>query len=117
MGLPQFLQGYTSCALWSSTNGEGVPLDEHYTTRDLSPEVLHRFEEDCKAFYTASIVGTNLPISDALAGYCFWLNRNGHGTGFWDRDMGDIGEGLSRQSQSYGPCDLYVGDDGHIYCA
>src|SRR4030095_1537970 len=116
MGLQQFLDAYTDCALWCSTDQDDIPLDMHYTTDDFSTEALRRFCEDCKAFYTACIVGTNLPITDAQAGHCFWLNRNGHGAGFWDRGMGDIGEELSRQSKTYGSCDLYVGDDGHIYC-
>ncbi len=54
-------------------------------------------------------------LSSEQAGHDFWLTRNGHGAGFWDRGLGALGERLSKESKPYGSCDLYVGDDGQIY--
>ena len=51
------------------------------------------------------------------AGHDFWLTRNGHGAGFWDRGLGDLGDRLSAAAKVYGECDLYPGDDGLIYGA
>src|SRR5215213_9921810 len=49
------------------------------------------------------------------AGHDFWLTRNRHGAGFWDRGLGDLSNRLSDASKVYGEVDLYVGDDGQIY--
>jgi hypothetical protein len=44
-----------------------------------------------------------------------WLTRNGHGTGFWDRGLGERGDALTKSAESFGDAVLYVGDDGRIY--
>jgi hypothetical protein len=51
------------------------------------------------------------------AGHDFWLTRNRHGAGFWDRGHGAEGADLTQHAKSFGDCDLYVGDDGGIYAA
>lgn len=51
------------------------------------------------------------------AGHDFWLTRCGHGAGFWDRGLGDIGCKLTEAASVYGSVDLYIGDDGLIYAA
>ena len=51
----------------------------------------------------------------------FWLTRNGHGRGFWDRAPSDdpeyteVGEKLTLIAESFRNVDPYVGDDGLIY--
>ena len=37
-----------------------------------------------------------------LAGHDFALTRNGHGTGFWDRGLGEIGDMLTEECKPYG---------------
>lgn len=54
---------------------------------------------------------------EAQAGHDFWLTRNGHGCGFWDRGLGVIGAQLSVAAEAYGSVGLYVGDDNLIYGA
>ena len=49
------------------------------------------------------------------AGHDFWLTRNGHGAGYWDRDLGAVGDSLTEKAHDYGDADLYRGDDGLIY--
>jgi hypothetical protein len=34
------------------------------------------------------------------AGHDFWLTRNGHGAGFWDRGLGEVGENLLLRPKS-----------------
>jgi len=48
-------------------------------------------------------------------GHDIWLTRNGHGTGFWDRGMGRLGDWLSERACALGECTLYQGDDGFLY--
>jgi hypothetical protein len=45
----------------------------------------------------------------------FWLTRNGHGAGFWDHDLGAIGQRLTANAKAYGEAYLYLGRFGHIY--
>jgi hypothetical protein len=97
------LAHYIQCALWASVDGDGEPLDGTYTADDLAPETLASMREDCTGF-----------IGD-ISGIDFWLTRNRHGTGFWDRGHGSIGEQLTALAHVYGESDLYVGDDGLIY--
>ena len=40
--------------------------------------------------------------SAELAGHDFALTRNGHGTGFWDRGLGEMGDMLSEECKPYG---------------
>ena len=37
-----------------------------------------------------------------LAGHDFALTRNGHGTGFWDRGLGEMGDMLTEECKPYG---------------
>jgi hypothetical protein len=50
-----------------------------------------------------------------MGGHDFWLTRNGHGAGFWDGELGDIGDRLTEASKAFGEVCLTVCDDGEIY--
>lgn len=110
-----FLDAYIAVALWSSTDDNDTPLDETYTTGDLSGDLMDQMIEDCAAFIAKA------DLSDerfTQAGHDFWLTRNGHGVGFWARP--DVygeenAQELTALAESFGPVDLYVGDDGRIY--
>jgi len=128
MSLETFTQAYIECALWaemdnSDPNTGGDPLDRNYSADDIAPETLTRIQADCAKFYAAnseSWINAYPPASEAWsdderAGHDFWLTRNGHGAGFWDRGMGDIGDTLTDACKVYREVDLYVGDDGLIY--
>jgi len=132
-GVDSFTEGYIEAAIWSSTDESddsgGRPLDENYGPEDLSPEALTKMADDCRRFQSenredlesyASLLGHGPDWSgdemwSAQAGHDFWLTRNGHGAGFWDRDVGEVGERLSRAAQLFGEQYLYVGDDGKLY--
>lgn len=48
-------------------------------------------------------------------GIDFWLTRNGHGAGFWDRGLNELGDKLAAACKTFSSVDVYVGDDGLIY--
>lgn len=110
-----FLDAYIAMALWSSTDDSGTPFDETYTTGDLSGELMDQMVEDCANF----IAKADLPDERfPQAGLDFWLTRNGHGVGFWARPEvygEEKAQELTALAESFGPVDLYVGDDGRIY--
>jgi hypothetical protein len=73
-----------------------------------------KMADDCRDFFNAN--GADLAVVGAeAAGIDFWLTRNRHGAGFWDRGLGNLGTRLTDAAQAFGECDLYVGDDGKLY--
>jgi hypothetical protein len=119
-----FTQAYIECALWSSSEGEDgeIRLDEY--GGDIAPGTLHDIEEACAQFQAdnADLLRQWYDHGEtaARAGHDFWLTRNHHGAGFWDRFYGDhpackIGNALTAYAHAVGSRDLYIGDDGQIY--
>ena len=112
----------TEAALWSSVDMEtGEPLDENFGSDDIAPETATQMRADLDDFIQAnsaviSRVRTNHPsCTPGQVGHDFWLTRNGHGAGFWDRGYGDDGDTLTEAAKVYGSVDLYVGDDGLLH--
>ena len=113
--ITHMLSAYIECALWSSLT-EGTDDAEFLDQTDyqLSDDARAEMLADCQAFYEAN--ANDLADMDAeQAGHDFWLTRNHHGTGFWDRGLGALGQRLTDACQPYGDCDLYVGDDQLIH--
>ena len=110
----QFLTAYIETLLWSETDDDGDPLDANYDYTDVGFAQRDEMRQDCDDFIAAN--ATDLADIDASqAGHDFALNRNGHGAGFWDRGLGDVGDRLSDASKVYGTQGLYVGDDEKLY--
>lgn len=126
MNLEEFHRAYMVAALWSSTDDDGEPLDDAFSIDDISEECKAAMLESCKDFiesnapdlakYGAKMACEQWTAEDR-AGHDFWLTRNGHGAGFWDRGLGALGDRLSKAAKVYGSAGLYVGDDGLIYGA
>lgn len=114
-----FVVGYITCALWSSNDDDENPLDDNYDAGDLSADAEATMRADCAAF-----MAQNRADLDAYAelreyspsdgdvwehaGHDFWLTRNGHGAGFWDRGLGALGDRLTEAAHAFGTCDLMV---------
>lgn len=115
--LDAFLKGYLEAALWSSMGG-GRPLDEYYSVDDIAPEAVAQAYREVEDFIIANIddlVATGAP--DEQNGNDFWLTRNRHGAGFWDRGYGEVGDRLTASAHPYGDVNPYIGDDGKIHFA
>lgn len=107
-----FQQGYLDCALWRRP-------DDAPAGAELHPDALARLLADAAEFereHRALLDAANdAGYPDDSCGHDLWLTRNGHGAGFWDRGLGDVGERLTAAAEACGACDLYVGDDGFLY--
>lgn len=68
---------------------------------------------DCEAFQADNAEMLE-GIEDSQAGHDFWLTRNRHGAGFWDRGLGDVGKALTEAAHAFGATDLYITDDGQV---
>lgn len=110
-----FVSQYLQAALWSSSDlNSGKPLDETYTVADIHPATIEMAVRDCDSFREKA--GDLLDgIDSEQAGRDFWLTRNHHGAGFWDRNLGEIGYKLTKLSHEFGPVDLYPGIDNKIH--
>lgn len=111
-----FLVAYIEAALWASLDDEGAPLDENYDETEVSADSHKSMTEDCADFISSNIADL-AALDPGSCGHDFWLSRNGHGTGFWDRGYGDRGNRLHSAAKVYGSSDLYVGDDGQLHVA
>lgn len=109
-----FTNGFIIAALWATTDDDGNPLDDNYEIDDISDETLIEIIKQCKDFERKYHNLFN-SMSDEQAGHDFFLTREGHGAGFWDRGLGKVGEVLTQASKTYPELNLYVGDDGKIY--
>ncbi len=117
--LDDFTTAYLECSLWSTTDNSneqgGNPLDNNYGIDDISPVSLAELIADCEAFQADH--AEDIGDKHTQAGHDFWLTRNHHGAGFWDGDWEQqAAKRLTEASHVYGSVDLYVGDDGLIYC-
>lgn len=107
---------YVECLLWTET-GDGDnprPLDEEYGSSDIEAGALIEIGNDVADFVDANWFDVK-GLSARQVGHDFALTRNGHGAGFWDRGLGDLGERLSDAARVYGSQGLSVSDDGKLY--
>lgn len=115
-----FTNGYREALIWSTSGGfEGREL-ESLDGFTFSAEASLQIALDCRAFIEAN--RESLEQAAAVPGYSwshaghdFWLTRAGHGAGFWDGDIGDIGDRLTDASKAAGEVWPYIGDDGLIH--
>lgn len=129
--MDNFTKAYIEAALWSSTaysspeekrddpNHEGKfdasfeSLGYDKLTKRLELQVVR----DCEAFQrdNATLLErwyTECGESVERAGHDFWLTRNRHSAGFWDRwnsgtPEGKIGQALTEAAHAYGEVNLY----------
>lgn len=114
-----FIDNYMVAALWSSTNvvdGKDVDLDQ-YKIVDIDPDTREKMRKDCEAFMDANAEDL-ASLDPEQAGHDFWLTRNGHGAGFWDRGLEEVGDRLAAAcgwQTAFPEMNLYIGDDGKIH--
>ena len=114
--MDDFTRHYLIAMLWSTTDDDQNPLDDRFGVEDIASEAIASASADCAAFRErASADLESIGATDEQNGHDFWLTRNGHGCGFWDRGYGAAGDRLSEVAQSFGELWPYVGDDGLVY--
>lgn len=122
--ITSFIDGYLTAALWSSSytleDGSTVELD-NYEWEDGEAEKLQaecisfiHYAENALFEYSEKYKPNGYDVWEC-AGHDFWLTRNGHGAGFWDRGLGVLGKRLTDASKAFGTVDLYLGDDEKVY--
>lgn len=108
------VRAYLECAVWAGVVHDDDDLDRSYDLDDLSPESEALAWDDCDMFL--EYVGQQVRgLDPEQVGYDFYLTRNGHGAGFWDRGLGELGESLTIAAKTFGSADLYVRDDNRLH--
>ena len=106
---------YLETALWASPNDHGNGSVSNFhpeTINELRAEFLQWWADH---FLQIQQFMEKAGVDESGVAHDLWLTRNGHGTGFWDRGAGEIGETLTSAAEAIGPKTLYLGDDSNIY--
>ena len=120
--LPTFVQGYITCMCWTECHADNPELED-LGFDDIAESELIDIIKDCETFLADPEVATILAAiyekhahyDEQRAGHDFWLTRNGHGAGFWDRGLGKLGDSLAAIAKRYNERSVYKGDDGKLY--
>lgn len=130
----KIVDGYIACALWSESDDSGRLLDERFTAGDIPDGAAQAMRSECARFYDDNsadgfkfvvAVGAKFGRDGYVEfGHCFWLSRNGHGSGFFDRFMtsdgsaeedAEVCERLQAAAAKTGERSMVICDDGSLY--
>ena len=123
--LDDFTRGYLECAEWlayvmSDRPDTSLTDEERDRCRGFTKKAIASAKRVCKDFQDSNadlltIYYEKLEFNESQAGHDFWLTRNRHGSGFWDRDYRtearNILIALTDASHAYGEseCEYYRG--------
>jgi hypothetical protein len=116
--LGAFAKGYVEAMFFTSEDRIGGG-----DLAELAPEAIETIERDCERFQAIDLmqaVASCPHYSLRQAGRDFWYSRNGHGTGFFDREK-ELGEYADQLQAACGwrtpfpEQNLCRGDDGRLY--
>ena len=108
---------YLTALYWTETSDDGQPPSDAEITPLCNAKALN----DCAAFYraiTQNVRGFLPELDWSRVGHDFWLTRNGHGAGFWDRTdclPEEARDRLTAAAERYGEKTVGIGDDGNVY--
>lgn len=120
--IAEALAAYLECAVWCGTDWSDGEEDNPptlesagYSADDISADAVDAAMADVHEFILANAADIEAAgISAERVGHDFFLTRNRHGAGFWDRGLGAIGDRLTDAAHVYGEADLYVTVDGSL---
>lgn len=102
--LEEMTDAYLTCGLWASLDMDLGPLDEHFDIGDCVNR--EDAEREIRDFVSGNVENLAAIIEAGASvgqiGHDFLLSRDRHGTGFWDRGYGSIGQILHEAATVYG---------------
>ena len=110
-----FYNAYVECLLWTHSeeleglaHKDGVPR--------IHAESDNLIIKECQKFIQKSYMVLKSASCDfSQHGHDFFLTRNGHGAGFWDRGYGANGDILTKLSESFRETVQELDGDGVLY--
>jgi hypothetical protein len=121
--LDTFERAYIETMLFTETDDDDCPLDEAFDITDLPNETILALKSDCEDFrspdntHLLELAEEEYGYDDEKAGIDFWLTRNRHSAGYWDRGLSHYGDELTKAAHSMGERRAYIGDNGQVYIA
>jgi hypothetical protein len=122
--LDAFTLGYIEAIGFTEFHCDNEEL-EHCGATDFAPETRRKILQDCAKFQSDNSELLNAVYeheTDARpedhCGHDFWLTRCGHGAGFWDRGLGELGDRLSEKCgfrTEFDNINVYLGDNRKVY--
>jgi hypothetical protein len=88
-------------------------LSDNEIAMSWSKEAVRQAGNDCIKFLKEAYHHLNEALNEngygmEQAGNDFFLTRNGHGAGFWDRGLGSSGEAMSLIARSMGESSAFI---------
>ena len=132
------VDGYIDCQLWAQGDFEHSPDSEYhdcddcahgeflstfYGRDDISDDYVSRVREEIAGIVVNHPLAVRMFLNSGMFrsansrerneqfGMDFYLTREGHGAGFWDRGLGLLGDYLTTIAKYHGSADLLT-DDG-----
>lgn len=126
--------GYLDAQLWLGLDWDHMvgdnpqPLDRNYDLDDFTDEYVAAVRAELVDVIAAHPLAVRMYLAQrttaardgsvsAHFGQDFYLNREGHGVGFWDRGLGELGDYLSDIAKSYGSAADLHDVDGKLAAA
>jgi len=110
--------GYLDAQLWAQHDydRDDEMLDANYDRDDIDPNYVERIRAEFAALVTEHPLAVRMYGSQRKFhagdgtvwehfGHDFYLTREGHGAGFWDRGLGDLGDYLTSIAKYAGSAD------------
>jgi hypothetical protein len=120
--IDEIVQGYFEAAVWTDLQESQAEVDpeafEYFQKYDQSSSVKDVY--NFLASHTDEVKKALQVYPAANFGHDFWLTRNGHGTGFWDREeLKEIGvaDALSDVARKEFPERSFIVSDAGFYHA
>jgi hypothetical protein len=121
------VDGYLDAQLWAQSDNErddsgSTTLGENYDRADIADEYVESVRDEIAALVADHPLAVRMYAAQrqfnagsvwAHFGHDFYLTREGHGVGFWDRGLGELGDYLTQISKWAGPAsDLWDNGSG-----
>lgn len=107
----EFTLGYLEAMFFT----EDEELGQDTTIYTIDNNTLTRIVADCAKFQAENSHLLAFAGADDYNGHDFWLSRNGHGAGFFDRGYGSAGQKLHQAAKVYREFYVYLGDDNLVH--
>lgn len=105
MNKQTILDHYLEAALWTAELDSRNISEVSLPSRQKAEADIDRFVEKAGALLDG--------MDETQIGHDFWLTRNGHGAGFWDRGLGKIGDELTKICKEFREMNVF-GDEPEI---
>lgn len=118
--LNAFITGYFEALYFaeSASNSDGEQV-ENIAGIEMTSEAREECRQECAQFLDrVPLLIKAATLTDDYdhiqAGRDFWFSRQGHGVGYWDRNLGPIGDALHNAAEQFGEKHIYINENGLI---